>query len=88
MLFRSVDLSKLFSVVTYDAYGCYNFAVTVVTKHSAKITGRKEFCEGDSSQLIAITDGALSYKWSTGDTSSTITVKYLSLYIRHSSPSH
>ena len=75
-----VDLSKLFSVVTYDAYGCYNFAVTVVTKHSAKITGRKEFCEGDSSQLIAITDGALSYKWSTGDTSSTITVKYAGAY--------
>lgn len=74
------DQQENYSVIVYDKNGCYNFTTIAVTKHSVKLNGKKNFCEGESSILTAIGDGITSYLWSTGDTTPSIMVTQAGLY--------
>ena len=75
-----IDQQGNYSVIVYDRNGCYNFTTTQITKHSVKLNGKLSFCEGDSSTLTAVGNGISSYRWSTGDTSNSITVSQAGLY--------
>ncbi len=74
------DQRENYSVIVYDKNGCYNFTSTSVTKHSVKLNGKMDFCEGENSILTAIGDGITGYLWSTGDTTPSIMVSQAGLY--------
>lgn len=74
------DQQGNYSVIVYDKNGCYNFTTTSVTKHSVKLNGKKDFCEGESSILTAVGDGVTGYLWSTGDTTPSLMVSQAGLY--------
>ena len=38
----------------FDRWGCYNYALAKITKHSINLTGKTAFCQGDSSKLTAL----------------------------------
>lgn len=69
-----------YSVTTTDSNGCMNDAsITVVVNGlliNASIDGNDVICEGDSTELTALLTGgtAISYLWSTGETTESITV--------------
>lgn len=69
------ELSKFYKATVFDKYGCFNYAIVKVVRHSINLNGNLEFCEGDSSSLTATGDDILSYKWSTGETTNSITIK-------------
>lgn len=74
------DFYKSYSVTVFDEYGCYNFAVVQINKHTVKINGEKEFCDGDSTELIAVGNEIKSYKWSNGSTEPSIVISSGGLY--------
>ncbi|MBN4062526.1 T9SS type A sorting domain-containing protein, partial [Bacteroidales bacterium AH-315-I05] len=64
-----------YSVTVTDGSGCTNTETAIVTVNSspiATITGNTTVCEGESTILLA--NGGATYLWSTGDTTSMITV--------------
>ena len=67
-------LTRIYTATVFDRWGCYNYALAKITKHSINLTGKTAFCQGDSSKLTASGDDVTSYLWSTGDTSNSITV--------------
>lgn len=70
-----VAVSGNYSVTGTDENGCENTTevfVTVFPLPTAVITGELNLCEGESTLLTA--SGGVSYLWSTGETTSSITV--------------
>ena len=79
----TVTASGTYSVTGTDANGCSNGASTSVTVNplphvSITPNGPTTFCQGGSVTLTA--SGAVSYLWSTGATSSQITVSATGIY--------
>jgi large repetitive protein len=77
----TVTESGIYSVVVTDENGCEGFAEVMVVVHplpDVEITGDLEFCEGGSTVLTA-TEG-VSYLWSTGETTQSITVTTADLF--------
>ncbi|MEO0338534.1 MAG: hypothetical protein AAF242_04900, partial [Bacteroidota bacterium] len=70
-----VDASGIYSVTIMDDQGCVgvdSFAVQVSDQLRPEIIGSSSVCFGDSTELSV--GDYMSYLWSTGDTTSTITV--------------
>jgi hypothetical protein len=53
--------------------------VSTLQLPSPKITGKTNFCEGDST-VLSVAAGYISYRWSTGDTTRSITVRRAGTY--------
>ncbi|HRO08393.1 MAG TPA: SdrD B-like domain-containing protein [Saprospiraceae bacterium] len=76
----SPPVSTTYSVTATDANGCSNVASILVTVNGltiqASIIGADTICTGTSTVLTAVLNGgtAVSYIWSTGETTSSITV--------------
>lgn len=70
-----------YTVTVTDGNGCSNTASKVITVHNlpnVAINGRTPFCQGQSTTLTAT--GAVSYIWSTGEVSNTITTSFANTY--------
>ncbi len=77
----SVFVSGIYSVTVTDANGCDGFAevnVTVFPLPLVEITGNFSFCIAASTELTAT--AGVSYLWSTGETTQSITVTEAGLY--------
>ncbi len=80
----TVSAAGTYSVTITDANGCIStcsVTVTVYTLPVCTITGgNTPICEGQSTELCVLPPGALSYLWSTGETTSCITVSAAGTY--------
>ncbi|MFN9110550.1 MAG: beta strand repeat-containing protein, partial [Bacteroidota bacterium] len=73
--------SETYSVIATNSDGCTNSSSTAITVKplpTPSITGTNEICVGESSSFIA--NGGSNYLWSTGATSSAITVSLAGTY--------
>ncbi|MBR5984100.1 MAG: T9SS type A sorting domain-containing protein [Bacteroidales bacterium] len=80
---QSINVSEAgtYSVVATGANGCTTSASMVVVQYSApevSISGNTTVCEGSSETLTAT--GGVSYVWSTGETTSAISVNAFGIY--------
>ncbi|MCQ2193421.1 MAG: gliding motility-associated C-terminal domain-containing protein [Paludibacteraceae bacterium] len=75
-----IDQWQNYTAMVYDKNNCYNFQTVLVTKHSVKLNGKKNFCEGDSTVITAVGEGVTGFVWSTGETTPSITIKDAGLY--------
>ena len=78
---NTVTSGGTYTVTVTDGVGCSDTESITVTENSvtASITGNDEFCEDGSTDLTANPLG-LSYQWSTGATTGTITVSNGTFY--------
>lgn len=69
------NATSTYTVTATDIFGCVNTASTTVTVNPLpviNVTGDNKICQGTSTVLFA--SGATSYVWSTGNTTSSITI--------------
>ncbi|MBK9152558.1 MAG: hypothetical protein IPM26_16950 [Saprospiraceae bacterium] len=77
----NISNAGLYSVTVTDANGCTATAaksLTISTNPTATITGQNSICEGAATEFTAL--GGLSYAWSNGATTATITVSNAGVY--------
>lgn len=77
----SIHSADIYSVTVTDANGCQNTASKTLEVNSTpniRINGRTQFCIGGSTSITAA--GAVSYEWSSGETTPTINVSYAGTY--------
>jgi len=78
--------SGVFAILVLDSLGCQAVTDTIgVTVHQRSNTtidylGKKVLCEGESTMLRGINNGAIRWRWSTGDTTSTLRVTLPGVY--------
>lgn len=77
---EDIDQWQNYTAMVYDKNNCYNFQTVLVSKHSVKLNGKKNFCEGDSTVITAVGEGVTGFVWSTGETTPSITIKDAGLY--------
>ncbi len=78
-----------YTVTVTDANGCSNTATKFITVHALptiSINGRATFCQNQSTTLTAT--GAVSYLWSTGETTATLTTSYAGTYVVTGTDAH
>jgi len=74
-----VTSTNVYGVMVTDMYGCTNDTSKLVMAYSAPtvvINGPSSVCYGESA-VLSVEGNAVRYQWSTGDTTSTITVSPL-----------
>ena len=77
----SVHSAGIYSVTVTDENGCRNSAsqtLVVNSRPNIRINGRTQFCLGGNTMITAT--GAVSYEWSSGETTSSITTSYAGAY--------
>lgn len=71
----------VYTVTATDANNCSNSVSKTLIMHAlptVAINGRTPFCQGESTTLTAT--GAVTYSWSTGETTPSITTSYANTY--------
>ncbi len=77
----SPNTTTNFAVTVTDQYGCSAATSSIVTVNVAPaitINGERSFCVGSTTTLTA--NGGINYSWSTGETSSSITIGAIGTY--------
>jgi len=77
----TVNTPGTYSVTVTDANGCAKSASVELVVHAqpnVKINGRNTICQGGSTTLTA--SGALTYEWSSGEVTPSITTAYTGTY--------